>query len=183
MISTTEDVADLARAGEGAAVRARLAILREELAGLGDIVDGAALAAARTELASADAAAERNDLTGASLDAIDIFRILDGSLDYAGQPVPQEVALLDYAGFRLRALAMSNSPDWTAIEATAAEAHGFWQRAIPRLNDRALADLSATIDRGLGGTVGRRDTAGVVLTAQLTLDVVDLLEHHFANAH
>lgn len=54
--------------------------------------------------------------------------------------VPIEVSLLDYAGFKLRALAHAKSGDWKKAQDVAAEAQANWSAIRSRVADKKLLE-------------------------------------------
>ena len=53
-----------------------------------------------------------------AIQSIEAYRLLQESIDHSGQPVPVEVPMLDYAGFKLNGLLLSTHPDWKQVANT-----------------------------------------------------------------
>lgn len=121
----------------------------------------------------------RRDGYTLALQAADAYRTVVAAQDAAALPVPIEVSLLDYAGFKLTALLSRTSPGWQAVQATAAEARRFWMAIQPRLKDKSMQTLTATTIDGLVKAAQDRARARVQVAARVDLDLVDVLEAHF----
>lgn len=137
------------------------------------------VAGAQSRMLDLRRAVERRDNTRAALSAIEIYRYLQEAMDPAARPAPIEIALFDYSGFKLSALALAARPDWKLIAAANTEAAEFWKRLEPRIKEKALKNLVITIQNGLAEGLKRRDSKLVGFAARALLDTVDLLEGQF----
>ena len=109
-----------------------------------------------------------------------VFRLLVENLQADALKIPKEVALLDYAGYKLQVLATAAKPDWTAISKVAADADAWWQAiAKTKVSEKNLrATVTSTID-GLKQAAQEQNLSMLKFGAQIDLDLVDLLEGHF----
>lgn len=108
--------------------------------------------------------------------AVDIFRLLAENLQADSLGVPKEVSLLDYAGFKLRVLAASKKPDWQDIRTTIDEATGWWNAVRSKVSMKGLSNTFDTLIRGLETSAKTRNLDMLGFAAQMTLELVDLLE-------
>jgi hypothetical protein len=108
--------------------------------------------------------------------AADIFRLLAENLQNDSLDVPKEVSLLDYAGFKLRVLAASKKPDWQDIRTTIDQATGWWDVVRSKVSMNGLSNTFDTLIRGLDASAKTRNLDMLSFAAQMTLDLVDLLE-------
>lgn len=122
----------------------------------------------------------RRDRGAVASQSIEAYRLLQEAIDRNGERVPVEVSLLDYAGFKTKALLLSPSPDWVQAAKTAHEASGWWSAIRLRVKDETLR---AAMDHALSGLtdgVSRKDRTGLAFAAQLDLILVDGLEAFFS---
>lgn len=108
--------------------------------------------------------------------AVDTFRLLAENLQAASLEIPKEVSLLDYAGFKLRFLAASAKPDWQDIQTTVDEATGWWNAVRSTVSMKGLSNTFDTLLRGLEASAKTRNLDMLGFAAQMTLELVDLLE-------
>jgi hypothetical protein len=104
-------------------------------------------------------------------------------MDAARRPSPIEVAMMDYAGFKLSILAAVPAPDWATIAATAKESDGSWSALGKKVSDASIRNLVGAIQDGLKAAVERKDINGVRFAAKMQLEVVDVLEQYFKGAY
>ena len=124
---------------------------------------------------------QKGDRATTALQSIEAYRLLQEAIDHRGQPVPVEVALLDYAGFKLDALLLSTHPDWAQVASTARHAATWWTAIGPKLTDPALrAAMDHTID-GIRNAAARKDRALLSFAAKMDLILVDGLESFFTS--
>lgn len=83
-------------------------------------------------------AQQKHDHLAVSLAAAELYKLVASALDPATLTIPREVSLLDYVGFRTKALLAAAQPDWPAIAATAHEANGYWGKIRDRVTDAKL---------------------------------------------
>lgn len=108
--------------------------------------------------------------------AVDIFRLLAENLQADSLEVPKEVSLLDYAGFKLRVIAASKKPDWRDTRMTIDEATGWWNTIRSKVSMTGLSNTFDTLIRGLETSAKTRNIDMLGFAAQMTLELVDLLE-------
>ena len=88
--------------------------------------------------------------------AVEVFRLLIDNLQAKDLKVPKEASLLDYAGFKLRALAATQKPNWQDIRKTVGEAAGWWNAISSKVSERGLRDAFDSVIRGLGDAASSR---------------------------
>ena len=125
------------------------------------------------------AAGRKDDLVVAE-NCVTVFRLLIDNLKTEALRIPKEVALLDYAGYKLQVLAAAEKPDWDAMSKVAGEAGGWWKDiGKSKVSNK---NLRATVNSTIGGlkqATQERNIAMVKFAAQIDLDLVDLLEAYF----
>lgn len=143
----------------------------------GDISPGgkAAVTSAADGLKSALATGTPSDIAIASVEA---YRALVNEISTA-HPVPKEVSLLDYAGFKIDALMKATAPDWSAIGQTLDFADQNWKAISGRVGDTALRDKFDASLVSLRASVAARDSAKIQNDAATELALVDDLEKYF----
>ena len=124
---------------------------------------------------------QKGDRATMALQSIEAYRLLQEAIEHGGQPVPVEVPLLDYAGFKLNALLLSTQPDWKQVASTAQEASTWWAAIGPKITDTALRDaMGHTID-GIKDAAARKDRKLLSFAAKMDLILVDGLETFFTS--
>ena len=146
-------------------------------------IDAALTPAQRRELKVNAVGVERRwkdgDRNAVALDAVEAYRTLVSAVDRKAMPVPVEVSLLDYVGFRLNALlGDGKSPNSPAISRTIGEAHGFWQRIKPKVKDTMLIDAMDRSLKAFDAAMMQRDPHLLGYAADMDLILVDGLEAH-----
>lgn len=117
-----------------------------------------------------------------ALESIEAYRLLTESMDRSGQPVPLEVPLLDYTGFKLNALLLSKHPDWKEVGRTAQEASAWWAAIEANITDKSLREAMAHTIAGIKEASNRKDPSLLRFAAEMDLILVDGLETFF-NSH
>lgn len=117
--------------------------------------------------------------TAIALASVEVYRLLQEAMDPATRPVPIQVPLLDYTGFKLLALAEADAVSWASIDATVKEAVAFWQQVETRIGSKALRNLLGSIMTGLHDASSARNPAHAAFAAKVLLEAVDLLEGQF----
>lgn len=125
---------------------------------------------------------QKGDRGAMAIQSIEIYRLLEESINRSGQPVPVEVPMLDYAGFKLNALLLSPQPDWKQAGKTAQEAAAWWTAIEAHITDKSLRDAMAHTIAGIKEAVARKDPKLLRFAAEMDLILVDGLEMFF-NAH
>ncbi|WP_339743426.1 hypothetical protein [uncultured Maricaulis sp.] len=93
---------------------------------------------------------------------------------------PQQVSLLDYAGFRIQADLTATPPRWDDTDAAIAYADGQWAEIAGQLSDLALRDRFAASLAALRAAIETRNLDVATTAVTLELDLVDELESAFA---
>ena len=128
----------------------------------------------------ARAAQKKKDHVALALAAAELYKVIASALDPAALAIPQEVSLLDYVGFRTKALLKVTPPDWNLLAATAREANGYWAKIRAQVSNKKL---QAAMDKAQAGLARAAETKDARLSASATredLDLVDDLEKFFA---
>ncbi len=116
------------------------------------------------------------DLAIASVEA---YRTLIESAPSSG-PVPPQVSLLDYAGFRCQADLNADPTRWRDVTEAVAFARQQWSALEPQVRDEALRSRMSDAISELGLAADRSDVARADKAAARQLDLVDELEAYFA---
>lgn len=125
---------------------------------------------------------QKRDRGSMAIQSIEIYRLLQESIHHANQPVPVEVPLLDYAGFKIKALLISKLPDWEQIRKTTHEATLWWASTKPKVTDSSLRDAMDHTIMGINEAARLKDTKLLAFAAEMDLILVDGLESFF-NSH
>ena len=125
---------------------------------------------------------QNGDRSAMAIQSIEAYRLLQESIDHSGQPVPVEVPMLDYAGFKLNGLLISTQPDWIQVANTAQEASTWWTAIGPRITDKTLRDAMDHTIGGIKDAAARKDPNFLRFAAKMDLILVDALETFF-NSH
>ncbi|NDU91529.1 MAG: hypothetical protein G3I10_02775 [Ferrovum sp.] len=125
---------------------------------------------------------QKRDRGSMAIQSIEVYRLLQESINHANQPVPAGVPLLDYAGFKIKALLISKLPDWEQIRKTAHEATLWWASTKPKVTDSSLRDAMDHTIMGINEAVRLKDARLLTFAAEMELILVDGLESFF-NSH
>ncbi|MDQ2892084.1 MAG: hypothetical protein M3R64_03200 [Pseudomonadota bacterium] len=116
-----------------------------------------------------------------ALASVEIYRqlVTEGA---GASPVPKEVSLLDYAGFRFTADLKATPSRWDDMAAAVDFAKSNWMVVKPQIKDATIAaKFQAALDNmGAAAAIKNADRAQASATAEL--DLVDVLEQSF-NRH
>jgi len=124
----------------------------------------------------------RNRDRGAlAIRSIEAYRLLQESIDHRNRPEPVEVPLLDYVGFKLRALLRSPHPDWKQIAHTTQEASAWWDAIETQITDTVLREAMAQTIAGIKDASARNDPRLLSFVVELDLILVDGLEMFFSS--
>ena len=127
------------------------------------------------DIKSAGAAGNAADLAQSS---IENYRILV-TQGAGGSPVPSEVSLLDYAGFRYAADLKATPIRWNDMTAAVDFAKQNWAVVKPQIKDGTTASkFQATIDN-MGAAASTKNVNLAKASGGAELDLVDLLEKSF----
>lgn len=127
-----------------------------------------------------NSAHKKKDNIATALAAAELYKVVTEALDPTALTIPKEVSLLDYIGFRTKALLQAPTPDWNAIAQTAREANGYWATIRSRVTDKKLQFAMEKAQRDLAGAAEKKDAALCAAATREDLDLVDELESFFA---
>ena len=122
---------------------------------------------------------QKRDRGSMAIQSIEIYRLLQESINHANQLVPAEVPLLDYAGFKIKALLISKHPDWEQVRRTAHEATLWWDSINQRVVDHSLRDAMDRTIVGINEASSMKDIRLLTFAAEMDLILVDGLESFF----
>lgn len=128
--------------------------------------------------AELDAALRNQNRMATAIAAVESYRILVSAQD-SSAPVPVEVGLLDYAGFKYDALAKARPPDWDQMASVARYARDTWARVAPRVAAKGLAGAVDSALSGMDTAVRERSDVAARVAVSNQLALVDALEEHF----
>lgn len=114
-----------------------------------------------------------------AVSSVEAYRALVNEVSTA-HPVPKQVSLLDYAGFKVQALAQDGTIDWAEIGRTLDFADTTWNEIAARITDTTLRDQFADSLIGLRNAAQAQDKDRLLQAATVELDLVDSLEGYFA---
>lgn len=177
--TAAEHATEVAIAGNPANTEAAVKSLQGELERLKPHLASMDFESATKSLELARSLLSQKDLNGSALALAEVYRTLQEAMNGTTGPIPLEVALLDYSGFKLEALVKTPAPDWHSVALAAEEANAFWQKLAPRVKSNSLKDSVATILSGLKEGVDKNNTSQVAFGARVLLTAVDLLEGQF----
>ncbi len=120
--------------------------------------------------------------TEVALSSVEAYRLLVESVKPAPGILPVQVALLDYSGFKMSALAHGPSPDWNAIGNTAMEAANWWKVVAPQVHDRNLKQAMQRTIEAYAYVTKTRNVALLIYSADMDLILVDALEEDMSRA-
>lgn len=128
--------------------------------------------------AELDAAAQKQDRSAFAIAAVESYRILVGAQD-SSAPVPVEVGLLDYAGFKYDALTKARPADWNQMAGVAAYARETWTRLAPRIAAKGLSGAFESTLSGMDTAVREKNEVAARVAVSDQLALVDALEEYF----
>ena len=174
-ISSTEDFAEVALASDNTASKAGVATIGKTFEAIGSAMSSEQKTAGQKQIALIHVDLSNNNLAGAALQATELYRLINETFQER-LPIPLEVAMLDYAGFRIHALLAQKTIDWQVVLSTANEAGSNWNAKKDHIKDRGLSDLATTLHIGLVAAATAENSDWLNFAAQMLLDSVDLLE-------
>lgn len=127
------------------------------------------------EIKAARAAGNRADLAQSS---IEIYRILV-SEGAGGSPVPSEVSLLDYAGFRYMADLQATPIRWDDMVAATDFAKQNWAIIKSRIKDAATVTKFQAVIDNMAAAAAIKNADRAKESGGAELDLVDVLEKSF----
>lgn len=130
--------------------------------------------------AELDAAVQKQGRTAFAIAAVESYRILVSAQD-SSAPVPVEVGLLDYAGFKYDALAKARPTDWNQMAGVATYARETWTRLTPRVAAKGLRGAFESTLSGMDTAVREKNEVAARVAVSDELALVDALEEHFTS--
>lgn len=127
-------------------------------------------------MAVAASANEKKMHAELSLAAVELYKFIVLACDASALEVPAPVHLLDYAGFRSKALLQTQSVDWQAVVENSNDAQREWQKVNGQVTD---SDLLKSMNDAVNGMVKGANAHDAVLVKSATdaeLALVDELE-------
>lgn len=182
-ISANEDFAETAMAGDSADITSNFEAVKEGYDNVKSFLSEQDSSAIAGLIATIEKEITGSEPKNAAVPAIDIYRILITAFEKR-LPTTLDVAMLDYTGFRLKALVSFPSPDWPGIVDTAKVSADNVASVVKRLKamkDGALADLTRHHQRSITEASKAANAAWLNDAAQIQLDLVDLLERRVKN--
>jgi hypothetical protein len=175
-----EDMVGPALAGDGKGIAKLLAKVDKEADAVKKVLPAdAATHFDKLSQALHKAAAARDGLALAQ-NAVQLFRLLVDNLKTDELKIPIEVSMLDWAGYQLLVLAAAEKPDWEAMRKVADDADKWWKGiAKSKVTEKNLRATVTTALAGLHQATQEKNLSMAKFGAQVTLDLVDLLERHF----
>lgn len=122
------------------------------------------------------AAMNRADLAIASVEA---YRLFVSASPVSG-PIPTQVSLLDYAGFRFSADLNAGPTRWDDAATALDYADSQWSQISGRVTDTAVRNRFSSALTGMRTALAARDLAGAKQAGLRELDLVDELETWFS---
>lgn len=180
--SPYEDLAEAALAKDVKGVAEALTAAEAHVVAVRNALSPAAVVDQERLLEAIRRAAKARDHQATALNAVEMFRLLIDGREESEQTkhgVPKEVSLLDYAGFRLHALAAAPEPNWREMQTTAADAAKWWGAIKGKVKGKGLRDSFDSTVRGIQQASAAKNLPMLHFAAQIDLDLVDLLEAQF----
>jgi len=122
-----------------------------------------------------------HDYSNLALNSVNAYKLILESLNPDSLAVPQQVAMLDYAGFYSRALLMPKITDWKSLQQTASDAETNWAAIRSRVPDKYLRDAVDVAIAGMDKAYSIKDTDMALFSADMDLALVDMLQGYFEN--
>lgn len=179
MASLNENLVEFALDGNLAKVRETMSAIEASLPKLRTSLPALTFSAIEARVQEQRSAVKAGSGSATALASVEIYRLLQEAMDPRLRVTPLQVPLLDYAGFKLLALARSERVDWTRVEQGVQEASGFWKQVEGRVTSPALRNLVGSIMTGLSESSAARNSGYTAFAAKMLLESVDLLEGQF----
>lgn len=119
------------------------------------------------------------EYSNVALAAVDGYKILISELNRQGSVVPKQVSLMDYTGFKAKALLGSKNIGWKELLNNANEAGKLWSEIQHGVKSPGLHDAVNTAIKGMKESAIEKNVTASKLSAEMNLDLVDLLEGYF----
>jgi len=152
---------------------------QKSVAELGNALSGEAAQQVGQQLSALRTGREKADRVALALSSIEIYRLLVTAAA-PGSKVPNEVYLLDYAGFRCNADLKAVPVRWEDMAQAASFARASWAVLLPMAE---RSPISARFSKALADieqSVAQRDAPLAAAAVKAELDLVDELETFFA---
>lgn len=174
-----ENLVEFALAGNRPKIAETAKTIEASLPKLRAAVPTATYTAIESRVRDQRAAVKTGNGSAIAIPSVEMYRLLQEAIDPHTRTVPVQVPLLDYAGFKILALAKGDVVNWTGIDATVKDAASFWKPLETRVPSMALRNTIASIMTGLGDASASKDPAYTAFAAKMLLESVDLLEGQF----
>jgi hypothetical protein len=178
--SLNENLVEFALDGNTAKINETTTAIEASLPKLRPVLPATTLTAIESQMRDQKTAVKAGNRLGIALASVELYRLAQEAIDPHSRAVPVQVALLDYAGFKILALAKGNPVDWASISATGKDAVSSWRQLEARISSVALRTMIGSIMTGLVDAPAVKDAAYTAFAARMLLDSVDLLEGQFA---
>jgi hypothetical protein len=132
----------------------------------------------KTRLDEIAAARHIDNRPGIALGAIEAYRLL--VTHGPGTPIPTEVSLLDYTGFRYDVDLKIKPVAWDDMAADAALGQDRWKAIETRVTNKDLHDRMTTALADMATAASLKDPVLAALAVRRELNLVDLLEAFFS---
>jgi hypothetical protein len=132
----------------------------------------------KTRLDEIAAARHIDNRAGIALGAVEAYRLLVSH--GPGTPVPTEVSLLDYAGFRYDTDRKTTPVAWDDMVAAAAYGQDRWKAIAARVTDKTLSDRMTGALADMAVAASHKDPTLAADAVRRELALVDLLEAFFS---
>jgi hypothetical protein len=139
-----------------------------------------AMISAKEDFVEVALAGKAAEASSASLSALEEYRGLVAQFELS-LPTTLHVAMLDYAGFKLKALMAAKIVDWKSVIVTHEEANQNWSKTISKVKDKAILDLVTNTLATVDSAIADQNVKWVDGAAQILLDSVDLIEQQVKN--
>jgi hypothetical protein len=179
--SLNEDLVEFALDGNAVKIGETANAIEASMPKLRAAVPAATFTAIESRVREQRTGVKTGNGTATALASVELYRLLQEAIDPRSRTVPVQVALLDYAGFKILALAKGGAVPWASIDATVKEAASFWKPVEPRIGSVALRNMMGSIMTGLVDASAAKNPAYAAFAAKTLLESVDLLEGQFTS--
>lgn len=173
-----ENLTEMAFAASWTRIDHTISEARRAAAGARGSLPAVAVGSMDAHLAAMTAARQKKDRADLALSSIEVYRVLVSSVS-AGTRIPNQVSLLDYAGFRYDADLKSSPIRWDDMNQVVAFAHQQWAVVAPRIKDAALARRFTKSVDGMDRAAQQKNTSLAASSVRSESDLVDELENYF----
>ncbi len=177
--SLNENLVEFALEGNSAKITETAKAIEVSLSKLRTALPATTFTAVESRVRDQGTAIRTGNRTAVALASVEIYRQLQEAMNPNARPVPVQVPLLDYAGFKILALAKGDAVNWTSIDATVKEAASFWKQVEARIGSVALRNMIGSIMTGLVDGAAMKNSTYTAFAAKMLLESVDLLEGQF----